>query len=268
MLTGIVDVHVHSAPSLWPRRYADPEAWRAAQLAGVRRMVLKAHEGSTVERARLLGEGVVGGVVLNAPVGGANVEAVRVAADLGGRIVWMPTLSASAHIASAQSVELSVHRAQAFAEVPVCETGRLRPEWAPVLDLIAARDLILGSGHLSMDETVTLFEAARARGVRRLLVNHPLLPFLGWRDEHLASFRKLQARLEIGVLGDHLASGDPAPTDYFLSRYPHELLVFGSDLGHQNFPEYQAGVRAWIERFGEARVQTILTRNGEELLFG
>ena len=38
------------------------------------------------------GDGAVGGIVLNSPVGGANPDAVRLAAALGGRIVWMPTV--------------------------------------------------------------------------------------------------------------------------------------------------------------------------------
>jgi hypothetical protein len=156
MLSGIIDLHVHSAPSLWPRRYMDPVTWKIAQEAGVRCMVLKAHEGSTAERACLLGNGVVGGIVLNAPVGGANLDAVRVCADLGGRIVWMPTLSAITHIAASQNSELRVHRALSFAEVPVLNDGKLRTEWFPVLDFIASRDLVLGSGHLSMDETILL----------------------------------------------------------------------------------------------------------------
>lgn len=271
MLTGLVDLHVHAGPSLWPRRYQDPEALRVAREAGVRVLVLKAHEGSTVERARLLGEGAVGGVVLNAPAGGANPDAVRVAAGLGGRVVWMPTLSAPAHIASAHSTELSVHHALSFTEVPVCQAGALRPEWLPVLDEVARHDLVLASGHVSMDEAVILFAAAVGRGVRRLLVNHPRLPFLGWRGEHRETFRRLEARIEIGVLADHLSADSTQPTEYYLKSYPAELLVFGSDLGHQDFPEYRSGVRAWIERYsavaGEARLERILTRNGEELLF-
>jgi hypothetical protein len=266
MLNGIVDLHVHSAPSLWPRRYTDPETWNIAQEAGVRCMVLKAHEGSTAERASLLGHGVVGGIVLNAPVGGANLDAVRVCADLGGRIVWMPTLSAITHIAASQNTELNVHRAQSFAEVPVLSDGTLRAEWYPVLDFMGSRDLVLGSGHLSMDETVLLFKAARERGISRLLVNHPLLAFLGWRSDHLKKFIDLGAYIEIGVLGDHLAVNGISPTEYFLDNYPHDQMVFGSDLGHQSFPEYLVGVAEWIDRFGEDRLRMILTKNGEELL--
>src|SRR5919107_174535 len=89
--------------------------------AGVDLAVLKAHEGSTVERAALAarqpetdGVRVVGGIVLNSPVGGANPDAVEVAARLGGRVVWVPTVSAPAPVASVARPELSVHRTLSF----------------------------------------------------------------------------------------------------------------------------------------------------------
>jgi hypothetical protein len=110
------------------------------------------------------------------------------------------------------------------------------------------------------------FSSAKDRGISRLLVNHPLLAFLGWRHDHLKQFLDLGAFIEIGVLGDHLAMNGISPTDYFLDNYPLERIVFGSDLGHQSFPEYLAGVHEWINRFGEQRLHMILTKNGEELL--
>ena len=59
-MNGIVDLHVHSAPSLLPRHGNDPDTARAARAAGVSTLVLKAHEGSTAERALLAGDGAVG----------------------------------------------------------------------------------------------------------------------------------------------------------------------------------------------------------------
>ena len=270
MLKDIVDCHVHTAPSLMPRRHTDGEILTIARQAGVGTVVLKAHEGSTVERARVQGEGAVGGIVLNSPVGGANPDAVRVATALGGRIVWMPTVSAPAHVAARSSPELSVHREVRFSEVPIVTDGRVREEWHDVIALVAEHDLVLASGHLNMDEAVAVFELAIARGVRRLLVNHPHMPFLEWRDEHALRFRQLGARVEIGVVADRLAKTDPSPTEYFLDRYPRELLVFGSDLGHETFPEYVSGIHDWIAelatKLDPSGLEAVLIGNGKELL--
>lgn len=49
LLNDIVDCHVHTSPSLMPRRHTDGEILAVARQAGVGTVVLKAHEGSTVE---------------------------------------------------------------------------------------------------------------------------------------------------------------------------------------------------------------------------
>jgi hypothetical protein len=59
-------------------------------------------------------------------------------------VVWMPTVSAPAHIASSSSPELSVHRNLAFRQVDVLDgSGALLPAWQDVLDVVAAHDLVL-----------------------------------------------------------------------------------------------------------------------------
>jgi Family of unknown function (DUF6282) len=78
----------------------------------------------------------------------------------------MPTVSARTHQAGASSPELSVHRGFELRPVDVVDDGVLRAEWH---DVIAARDLLLASGHLSAAETVVLFREARRRGVSRLV---------------------------------------------------------------------------------------------------
>lgn len=50
---GAIDLHVHSSPSIFPRLLDDREVVEQAAAAEMRGVVLKAHEGSTVERARL-----------------------------------------------------------------------------------------------------------------------------------------------------------------------------------------------------------------------
>ena len=84
-----------------------------------------------------------------------------VAARLGGRVVWMPTVSAPNHKAGASSPELSVHRGFELGPVAVtADSGELLSAWHDVLDVVAEHDLLLASGHLAARETVTLFTAA------------------------------------------------------------------------------------------------------------
>jgi hypothetical protein len=277
LISGVADLHVHGAPSLVERHGLDHEVLGAHGSVGVDFAVLKAHEGSTVERAVLAsqreaaaGVEVVGGIVLNSPVGGANPDAVEVAARLGGRVVWMPTVSAPAHIASASSPELSVHRNLAFRQVEVLDdAGGLLPEWQDVLDVVAAHDLVLASGHLTCQESLVLFRRAKALGITRMLLNHPRMPFLTWDDAAAPEFAQLGVVLELGILPDILTTEGP-PSTTLGEVYPHDMLAFGGDLGHAHYPTMEQALPAWLadlERsVGERDAERILTTVGRTLV--
>jgi hypothetical protein len=267
--TDMADLHVHAAPSLLPRHGDDRQTVAAEREVGFSTVVLKAHEGSTVERARSAGDGAFGGIVLNSAVGGANPDAVEIAARLGGRVVWMPTVSARTHKAGAASPELAVHRGFELRLVEVLDdAGALRPEWFDVLDAVARHDLLLCSGHLSAAETVVLFTQARRRGVARLLVNHPMMAFLGWNEASATALRELGAHLELGILPDLL---DPGRSCLGLTEsYPVSLLAFGGDLGHARHDPPAVAVAPWLRaleaRVGPARAAAIMTTQTRGLL--
>jgi hypothetical protein len=277
LIDGVADLHVHGAPSLVARHGLDHEVVGAHAQVGVDLAVLKAHEGSTVERAALAagrpgteGVRVVGGIVLNSPAGGANPDAVEVAARLGGRVVWMPTVSAPAHVASAAAPELSVHRTLSFRQVDVLDdAGALLPAWHEVLDVVAASDLVLASGHLTCAEALVLFRAASAAGVRRMLFNHPRMPFLGWDDDAAPELARLGVVLELGILPDILTTDGP-PSTTLGEVYPHDQLAFGGDLGHADHPTMAQALPGWLAGLeaclGEAGAERALTTVGRELV--
>ena len=277
LISGVADLHVHGAPSLVPRHGLDHEVVGAHAQVGVDLAVLKAHEGSTAERAALArertgtdGVQVLGGIVLNSPVGGANPDAVEVAARLGGRVVWMPTVSAPAHVASATRPELSVHRTLSFRQVDVLGgDGALLPAWQEVLDVVAAADLVLASGHLTCAEALVLFRAARTAGVRRMLLNHPRMPFLQWDDAAAPELARLGVVLELGILPDILTPDGPRSTTLG-EVYPHDQLAFGGDLGHADHPTMAEALPGWLAQLeaclGEAGAERALTTVGRELV--
>jgi hypothetical protein len=270
LIDGVTDLHVHGAPSLVPRHANDADTLADNARVGVTLSVLKAHEGSTAERAQLAGDGAVGGIVLNSPVGGANPDAVEVAARFGGRVVWMPTMSAPAHQAATASPELQVHRAVRFRQVDVVTDGVLEPAWNEVLEVVADRDLVLASGHLTCAEALVLFRAAAAAGVGRLLFNHPVLPFLGWDGAAVPELRELGVHLELSILPDLLVAGRGPVSADVAAGYPTELLVFGGDMGHADHPRLAEVLPGWLQGLctavGDAAAERILTSNGRELL--
>jgi Family of unknown function (DUF6282) len=187
VLRGSVDLHVHPAPSPLPRRIDAVEAARAAEGIGMRAIVCKSHHHSTVtdvlalQRNGLNGSPVkvFGGIALNSAVGGLNPYAVDLALKLGGRIVWFPTIGSPQHIAhhaahpDLKFPKLAVHVREERPIDVLDEAGELRPEVHDIIGLVKEHDAILASGHMAPDRILAVFEAARAAGVTRLLVNHP-----------------------------------------------------------------------------------------------
>jgi len=104
LLRGAIDLHTHSAPSLFDRLLDDVGLAEQARDAGMRAVLYKAHEQDTTGRAALVRRAVpgiqaFGGLVLNHVAGGLNPAAVEASIGLGARMVWMPTMSAAHHIA-------------------------------------------------------------------------------------------------------------------------------------------------------------------------
>ena len=109
----------------------------------------------------------------------------------------------------------------------------------------------------------------RRRGVRRLLVNHPMMAFLGWTGQAAAVLRDLGAHLELGILPDLL--GGPGRSSIGLAdSYPPSLLAFGGDLGHAEHDPPAVAVAPWLQeldrRVGPARAAAIMTTQTRNLL--
>jgi Family of unknown function (DUF6282) len=48
------------------------------------------------------------------------------------------------------------------------------PEVHEILDLVTHYDMLLGTGHVSFPEAEAIVKAAREKGIRRIIANHPL----------------------------------------------------------------------------------------------
>jgi hypothetical protein len=250
ILDGAVDLHVHPGPSPFPRRIGIRQAAEQAEEAGFKAILVKSHHHSMLsDIAAVESSGgplpipVLGGVALNNYVGGLNPVAVELAVNRGGRIVWFPTISSDQHIC-AHSDELRFpttdHSLTVGDAIRVLDDdGRLVPAVDDVLALIAEHDLILSTGHMSPSEVTAVLEAAVARGITRLLVNHP--NFVIEADEDL-----VRRWISLGAVIEHsLCMYDDRSS--FCNWSPDELVrlidllgpentIFGSDLGQRGNP--------------------------------
>jgi hypothetical protein len=185
ILTGGIDPHVHSGPSIAPRGIDHLDLVRQMSEARFAAVVTKDHDYAGVATAALirnhfpdLPTRIFSGVVLNNVVGGINPYAVEHTAAMGGKIVWMPTLAAENHLCWEKTASFahpaSTQKMRPASPVPVLDANKkVLDAVKDVLDIIAKNDMVLASGHLHVSETWIVFEEAQRRGVKRLIFTHP-----------------------------------------------------------------------------------------------
>jgi hypothetical protein len=185
LLKGAVDPHVHSGPSIAARAIDHLELAQEASKAGFAAVVTKDHDYSGVMTAALIARHhpelktkIYSSIVLNNVVGGFNPYAVEHTAAMGGKIVWFPTLAAENHLrwqANAKWTHpASTEKMRPAVGIPVLNADKsLRDEVKEVIDVIAKNDMVLASGHLHVSESWLVFEEAKRRGVKRMVLTHP-----------------------------------------------------------------------------------------------
>ncbi len=204
-VSGAYDLHVHSAPCIFPRLADDLTVAEASQRAGLCGMVLKSHHEPTVERAAAVNTTLarqgemsfraLGSITLNYAVGGVNPAVVEVALTAGARLVWMPTIDSLGHWRAfghigrwdAQGAGVETHPAE---PISICADGRLRDDAKNVLMLCHEYGVALATGHLGSEEIFALAQFAHEQRFERLIVTHPNFRVPGL---DLASLRDLAA---------------------------------------------------------------------------
>jgi len=181
---GAVDVHLHSAPDLFPRIADTAAIARHARAMGLRAISLKCHSERTTSRAYLTqqlvpGIDIVGGIVLNRAVGGINPAAVEAALELGAKHIWMPTVDAANHARTFGRTGAYDKQASTIASATDPGIEIFDDGGAPtaglfdVLDLVAQHRAILSTCHLSVREIALLVPTACERGVEKIMITHP-----------------------------------------------------------------------------------------------
>ena len=219
LIKHAIDMHVHIGPECIARKYDAIQFAKEALRRGLAGAVLKSHFHSTSDWAYLArrhgGAKFFGGVVLNRHVGGLNPYAIRAALGprIGGepllKVVWMPTLHSRSHLAlrseRGDGYDIPTEwggaspgcgrRASEIDPVEVMGEGA-RPALEEVLGLIKEFDLVLATGHLRWDEAEFLFNEAEGRGLKKVLITHPLYEAVGMPLERMVALSKRGAYIE------------------------------------------------------------------------
>jgi hypothetical protein len=199
LLEGSIDIHIHAAPDIYPRIVNVMELARHGKEMGMRALLVKNHFVMTRGQAAIVSDEVdfpvFGGIALNLPLGGLNIHAVDIALKLGGKQVWLPTLHSRTFV---QHKSHLAHLAGGIRDdiegiYLLNDEGNLREELLPIFDLIAENDAILGTGHVSMEEAKVAGQEATKRGVKRILLTHPLASFCNYGVEDMKEMLNLVA---------------------------------------------------------------------------
>ncbi len=157
-LNGLIDTHIHTSPDIKPRICNDWELAESASKVNMSAIVIKSHIESTVSRAKLVNDlysvDVFGGITLNRAVGCINPEAVNIAAKMGGKIVWLPTID--------------------FNVLSDNFNNNFNNELIEIYNIISETNMILATGHLDSETIFQIIDDANSYGVKKILINHPL----------------------------------------------------------------------------------------------
>ena len=175
LLQGAIDMHLHTGPDVMPSRVDALEAAKQARQAGMRAIVIKNHSYPTTPLAILVRQlvpevAVFGSVCLDDDIGGLNADALEKHADMGARVVWMPTFSSANSRPAMRKLGLKLE-GDGFSIIDT--RGRVVPEIEKILYIIKTHGMVLASGHISPQESLALVKRARAVGVEKIVITHP-----------------------------------------------------------------------------------------------
>jgi hypothetical protein len=189
-------------------------------------IVLKSHVESTASRAKIAetvtGFKVIGGICLNSSVGGLNLEAVKVMATLGGKIVWFPTISAPYIDLNQENIE-------------------------DILNIIAEKNLVLATGHLTPDKIFLLLDHARSRNINKIIINHPLTGIVGASIDEQKEMSRY-AYLEhcfVACMEKH-DNLDPQIIADAINEIGSKKCIMATDFGQSHNPKPVEGMKMFV----------------------
>ncbi|MBV8915844.1 MAG: hypothetical protein JOZ05_22750 [Acetobacteraceae bacterium] len=285
LLVGGVDLHCHSGPAAMPRILDHHEALMDCAAARFSALLYKDHFYLGVAHAAILeklfhdtGVRLFSGLALNNASGGINPHAVDHAAKVGAKIIWMPTLSAANHIEqiSGQGKTFPKTAKKMLDPIPLVATdghGQVTDPTKQVLDLIAESDIILAGGHLHVSELFPVFEEAKRRGVRKLVVNHPTY-IVGCTDDDIRGLVALGAYMEHSIcmfVEGRSKKYEPSDLAHLIEVAGVDRTILSSDLGLVGSPRPVQGFRSVVQillelQFSQRDIKRLIGSNAAGLL--
>jgi len=255
LLNGAYDMHLHFEPEAWmTRRFDALETALHAQEMGLAGVVLKNRTYCTQPLALLISRlvpdiRVFGSLTLDGEVGGLNYRAVRAAAEIGTKVLWMPVFYAANSMPVVQrlfNLDLGGETIRI-----VDDSGRLVPQVDDILRVVKDYDMVLCTGHISPREVKALAERCLGMGIRKVVVTHAISEFV---CEEFLSFDDLAMLARSGITIEHCAQAisptserrDPAIFVDAIRAQGAENCILTTDFGGTPHPTIAEGLRMFI----------------------
>ena len=282
-IENAIDLHCHFGPDHTGGTLASHhhvasvtaiDAAREAAASGHAALVLKSHSFASpqvADNVESLVEGLrcFGGVCLDYPSGGLNVDAVQTALAMGAKIVWLPTVNS-------RQDYINGRKMTGTGIGLLDESGELIPVVHEIFAMVREKDAILATGHTTAEEHLAVARAFGRRG--KVLVTHA--------GEHLAGpklsagqcreLADLGATIEFTALCCQTVRGITGKSPKEMARYIHHVgpacCTLGSDYGwSDSVPRPAPGLRdflehLWAEGVSEADLQHMASANPARLL--
>jgi len=283
VLLNSIDMHVHCAPDIIPRKLDAVELALEAKKVGMKATLLKSHHFVTAPLAKIVekvvpGINVFGGLVLNEGTGGINPEAVKKAIALGSKVIWMPTVSARNHVRYLQTnyPASQTNELEGSSSNGICildASGAVIPEVVQIIRLVKEANIILATGHLSLLETKALAKEVGKVGLSKFVVTHPefditwlsnaeqkeLLPYGAYFERCYFSTTKVGRSLDPSIIAKSIKEVGP------------ESTILASDLGQADNVRPIEGFGSYLEHMldygiGEEAIELMVNKNPSTLL--
>ena len=288
-LESAYDLQIHVGPDVIARRIDDIDCAREFLTYGLKGFVLKSHYIQTGERAQVVskavpGSRVFGAVTLNHSVGGLNPVAVELAGRTGCKIVWMPTVDAKNETAGrldGGSEKLpfwaKIQRelaAEGISPPPLSvidDAGELTEPARRCLERIGKHNMILATGHLGRREIVALVHAAKAMGLKKVVVTHAEFPSQSLTGDEQKELADLGAVIEHCFTTYYTAKATWESVFANIRRAGVSRAVISTDLGQTINPPVAEGFAMFAQRlldggFTAEEVRTMAVINPTRLV--
>ncbi len=255
LLNGAYDMHVHFEPEAWmTRRFDSLETALHARETGLAGFVLKNRTYCTQPLALLINRlvpdiRVFGSLTLDAEVGGLNYRAVKAAAEIDTRVLWMPVFYSANSMPVAQRLFNLDLGGETLCIID--DAGRLLPQVEDILRVVKDYDMVVCTGHATPREVEVLADRCIAIGIRKVVVTHAMSEFV---CEEFLSFEDLATLARSGITIEHCAQAisptserrDPAIFVDAIRAQGPENCILTTDFGGTPHPTIAEGLRMFI----------------------